>query len=284
MDLNYDHLVKSAEAWWPVLLAYAGNILLALLTLVIGWWLINSASRKASSALSGRHVDKTLQGFISSLVNIILKILLVVSVASMIGIQTTSFVAAIGAAGLAIGLALQGSLANFAGGVLILLFRPFKVGDWIEAQGTAGTVDNIMIFHTVLRTGDNRTVIVPNGALSNGVITNTSSQATLQVTFDVKLAFDADLDAARAILLQLAEDPRVLKQPAAVVVVAGLGENSVTLSLRLWTANSDYWGVTFMLNEQVRKHLRDREIDLALPSRVVKVVKGEQFDATDAAE
>lgn len=275
MDLNYEHIMNSAEAWTPVVLAYLGNALLALLTLLVGWWVINLFTHRVGGALSSKHVDKTLQSFIGSMVNIILKILLVVSVASMIGIQTTSFVAAIGAAGLAIGLALQGSLSNFAGGVLILLFRPFKIGDWIEAQGVAGTVDTIMIFHTVLRTGDNRTVIVPNGALSNGIITNTSSQATRQVTFDVKLAFDADLDAARAILKELAEDPRVLKQPAPVVVVAGLGENSVTLSLRLWTANSDYWAVTFMLNEQVRQRLRDSSIDLA-PNKVVRVVKGEE--------
>jgi len=275
MDMNYEQIMNSAEAWTPVVLAYLGNATLALLTLLIGWWVINLFTRRVGGVLSTKHVDKTLQGFIGSMVNIILKILLMVSVASMIGIQTTSFVAAIGAAGLAIGLALQGSLSNFAGGVLILLFRPFKIGDWIEAQGVSGTVDNIMIFHTVLRTGDNRTVIVPNGALSNGIITNTSTQSTRQVTFDVKLAFDADLDGARAILKELAEDSRVLKSPAPVVVVAGLGENSVTLSLRLWTANSDYWGVTFMLNEQVRQRLRDSGIDLA-PNKVVRVVKGEE--------
>ncbi len=188
MDMNYEQIMNSAEAWTPVVLAYLGNAVLALLTLLIGWWVINLFTRRIGGLLSTKHVDRTLQGFIGSMVNIILKILLMVSVASMIGIQTTSFVAAIGAAGLAIGLALQGSLSNFAGGVLILLFRPFKVGDWIEAQGVSGTVDHIMIFHTVLRTGDNRTVIVPNGALSNGIITNTSTQTTRQVTFDVKLA------------------------------------------------------------------------------------------------
>ncbi|MED5611711.1 mechanosensitive ion channel domain-containing protein [Pseudomonas sp. JH-2] len=279
MDMNYDQIVRSAEAWTPLVLSYLGNAVLALITLLIGWWLINLLTRRVGGLLASQRVDKTLQGFIGSLVNIVLKILLVVSVASMIGIQTTSFVAAIGAAGLAIGLALQGSLSNFAGGVLILLFRPFKVGDAIEAQGVAGTVDSIQIFHTVLRTGDNRTVIMPNGALSNGIITNVSSQATRQVIFDIKLAFDADLDAARGILLELAQDPRVLKTPAPVVVVSALGENSVTLSLRLWTANADFGAVTFMLNEQVRLCLRDRGIDLALPSRVVRVVRGSEEEA-----
>lgn len=276
MDMNYDQVVHSAQAWMPIVLSYLGNALLALLTLLIGWWVINTLTRRISRLLSSRHVDVTLQGFIGSVVNIALKILLVISVASMIGIQTTSFVAAIGAAGLAVGLALQGSLANFAGGVLILLMRPFKVGDSIEAQGVSGTVDSIQIFHTIVRTGDNRTVIMPNGALSNGIITNASRQTTRQVIFDVKLAFDADLDSARTILLELAEDPRVLKQPAPVVVVAALGENSVTLSLRLWTANGDFGAVTFMLNEQVRRRLLDRDIGLAMPSRVVRVLRGSE--------
>ncbi|CDF85827.1 mechanosensitive ion channel family protein [Pseudomonas sp. QL9] len=276
MDMNYDQVVRSAEAWMPIVLSYLGNALLALLTLLIGWWVINTLTRRISRLLSSRHVDVTLQGFIGSVVNIALKILLVISVASMIGIQTTSFVAAIGAAGLAVGLALQGSLANFAGGVLILLMRPFKVGDSIEAQGVSGTVDSIQIFHTIVRTGDNRTVILPNGALSNGIITNASRQASRQVIFDVKLAFDADLDSARAILLELAEDPRVLKTPQPAVVVAALGENSVTLSLRVWTANGDFSAVTFMLNEQVRRRLLDRDIGLALPSRVVRVLRGSE--------
>ena len=163
MDLNaeVDNLVKASQAWIPMIMEYGSRVLLAIITLAIGWWLINKVTQKLGGLLALRNADLALQGFISSLANIILKVLLIVSVASMIGVETTSFVAAIGAAGLAIGLALQGSLANFAGGVLILLFRPFRIGDWIEAQGVAGTVDSIQIFHTVLRTGDNKTIIVP---------------------------------------------------------------------------------------------------------------------------
>src|SRR5471030_2588311 len=157
MDLNaeVDHLVTASQAWIPMVMEYGSRVLLAMITLAIGWWLINKLTAKVGALLALRNADLALQGFISSLANIILKILLVVSVASMIGIQTTSFVAAIGAAGLAIGLALQGSLANFAGGVLILLFRPFRIGDSIEAQGISGTVDSIQIFHTIVRTADN---------------------------------------------------------------------------------------------------------------------------------
>ncbi len=269
-EINMDQLMKASEAWFPVVVAYGSRLLLALITLLIGWWLINRATSRIGTLIAMRHADKALQGFIESLANIVLKVLLVISVASMVGIETTSFIAAIGAAGLAIGLALQGSLANFAGGVLILLFRPFRIGDWIEAQGVSGTVDSIQIFHTVLRTGDNKTVIVPNGGLSNGTITNTSRQATRKVLFDVAVDRDADLQRAREVLLALAEDPRVLPQPAPEVVVAALGESSVTLSLRLWTSNADYWAVIFMFNEHVRERLRAARVEL--PQRPVRVL------------
>lgn len=214
-----------------------------------------------------------MQGFISTLANIVLKVLLLVSVASMIGIETTSFVAAIGAAGLAIGLALQGSLANFAGGVLILMFRPFRIGDWIEAQGVAGTVDSIQIFHTVLRTGDNKTVIMPNGSLSNGIITNTNRQPTRKVVFDVGVDYEADLQKARNVLLELAQDLVCWPTPAPQAVVATLGDSSITVSLRLWTKTADYWDVMFMLNEQARDRLKAEGIDIPFPQRVIRVVQ-----------
>ncbi|WP_437883501.1 mechanosensitive ion channel family protein [Pseudomonas sp. LRF_L74] len=271
-NINVDQLVKASEAWWPVVLAYGSRLLLALITLLIGWWLINRLTARIGRMIASRHTDQALQGFIESLGSVVLKVLLVISVASMVGIETTSFIAAIGAAGLAIGLALQGSLANFAGGVLILLFRPFRIGDLIEAQGVVGTVDSIQIFHTVLRTGDNKTVIVPNGSLSNGTITNTSRQATRQIVFDVSLDYEADLQRAREVLLKLADDPRVLTQPAPQVVVAKLGDSSITVSLRLWSSNDDYWPVTFMLNEKTRDALREANIDIAFPQRVVRMI------------
>ncbi len=183
MDLNaeMDHLIKASQAWIPMIME-------AVVTLAVGWWLINKLTGKLGKLLALRNADLALQGFISSLLNIALKVMLSISVASMIGVATTSFVAAIGAAGLAIGLALQGSLANFAGGVLILMFRPFRIGDTITAQGITGTVDSIQIFHTILRTGDNQTVIMPNGNLSNGIITNINRQATRKLVFDRRLA------------------------------------------------------------------------------------------------
>nr|WP_314575385.1 mechanosensitive ion channel family protein [uncultured Pseudomonas sp.] len=282
MDLNgqVDHLVKASQAWIPMVMQYGSKVLLALVVLLVGWWLINKLTTKVGALLAFRQVDLALQGFISSLANIILKILLIVSVASMIGVETTSFVAAIGAAGLAIGLALQGSLANFAGGVLILLFRPFRIGDWIEAQGVAGTVDSIQIFHTILRTGDNKTVILPNGNLSNGIITNTNRQPTRKVVFDVGVDYDADLQKARQVLLDLAKDPRVLDDPAPQAVISTLGDSSITVSLRIWTKTSDYWDVMFMLNAEARDRLKAENIDIPFPQRVIRVVQEQQEPAT----
>ncbi|WEL54696.1 mechanosensitive ion channel family protein [Pseudomonas kermanshahensis] len=275
MDLNaeVDQLVRQSQTWIPLIMEYGSRVCLALLTLAIGWWIINKVSARLGKLVGLRNADLALQGFISTLANIILKILLFVSVASMIGIETTSFVAAIGAAGLAIGLALQGSLANFAGGVLILMFRPFRIGDWIEAQGVSGTVDSIQIFHTVLRTGDNKTVIMPNGSLSNGIITNTNRQPTRKVVFDVGVDYEADLQKARNVLLELAQDPRVLADPAPQAVISTLGDSSITVSLRIWTKTSDYWDVMFMLNEHARDRLKAEGIDIPFPQRVIRVVQ-----------
>jgi len=274
MDLNaeVDQLVRQSQTWVPLIMEYGSRLLLALLTLAIGWGIINKLSARLGK-LVGLRADAALQGFISTLANIVLKVLLMVSVASMIGIETTSFVAAIGAAGLAIGLALQGSLANFAGGVLILMFRPFRIGDWIEAQGVSGTVDSIQIFHTVLRTGDNKTVIMPNGSLSNGIITNTNRQPTRKVVFDVGVDYDADLQKARNVLLELAQDPRVLQDPAPQAVISTLGDSSITVSLRIWTKTADYWDVMFMLNEHARDRLKAEGIDIPFPQRVIRVVQ-----------
>ncbi|CAI3787253.1 Small-conductance mechanosensitive channel [Pseudomonas sp. MM227] len=275
MDLNAEvnHLVQASQAWIPMVMQYGSKVILALVVLCVGWWLINRVTANLQKLLALRHIDLALQNFIGTIANIILKILLMVSVASMIGIETTSFVAAIGGATLAIGLALQGSLANFAGGVLILLFRPFRIGDWIEAQGVSGTVDSIQIFHTVLRTGDNRTVILPNGNLSNGIITNTNRQPTRKITFDIGVDYDADLQKAREILLDLAKDPRVLQTPAPEAVVAALGDSSITVSLRIWVNTGDFGGVTNMLNGEIRDRLRAEGIDIPFPQRVIRVMQ-----------
>ncbi|BBT41823.1 Small-conductance mechanosensitive channel [Pseudomonas putida] len=275
MDLNaeVDQLVRQSQTWIPLIMEYGSRVALALVTLAIGWWVTNKLSARLGKLVGMRNPDPALQSFISTIANIVLKILLAISVASMIGIETTSFVAAIGGSALAIGLALQGSLANFAGGVLILLFRPFRIGDWIEAQGVSGTVDSIQIFHTVLRTGDNKTVIMPNGSLSNGIVTNFNRQPTRKVVFDVGVDYDADLQKARNVLLDLAKDPRVLQDPAPQAVISTLGDSAITVSLRVWVKTADYWDVMFMLNEHARDRLKAEGIDIPFPQRVIRVVQ-----------
>ncbi|AWM60778.1 small-conductance mechanosensitive channel [Pseudomonas sp. SCT] len=273
MDLSVDYLVDLSESWLPVVLQYGAQVTLALLTFLFGWWLINTLTAKVSSLLQRRQVDPTLHGFIGSLASVVLKVLLLVSVASMIGVETTSFIAVIGAAGLAIGLALQGSLANFAGGVLILLFRPFRVGEWIEAQGIAGTVNSIQIFHTVLKTGDNKTVVVPNGALSNGHITNFSREPRRRADINIGIDYSSDIKLARQVLLEIAEDPRVLREPEPVVFVTGLGDSSVNLSLRVWVATADFWPVTFSFTEQAKERLTAAGVGIPFPQRVVHLVQ-----------
>ena len=263
--------------WLPLLVQYGKHIVFALITLAIGWWLIGRIVSSLGHFMDKRHADPMVTGFLSSLLNALLRVLLLLSVAGMVGIETTSFIALIGAAGLAVGLALQGSLANFAGGVLILFLRPFRAGDYIEAQGTAGTVESIMIFHTILRTADNKVIILPNGSLSNGTITNYSRKPTRRVDINVRIDYTDDIKKARSVLLGLAAaDQRVLKDPAAVVYLTSLGDNSVNLSLRMWTNSADYWGVFFELQEQMKEAFDREGLSFPFPQRTVHIQQPEQ--------
>jgi small conductance mechanosensitive channel len=273
--MNVDELVKLSEAWLPVVLEYSGKLTLAVITLLIGWWLISKLTSSIGRVLEARKVDRALSSFIGSLVSIVLRILLLISVASMIGVETTSFIAMIGAAGLAIGLALQGSLANFAGGVLIMLFRPFRAGDWIEAQGVSGSVDNIQIFHTTLKTADNKVVIVPNGSLSNGHITNFSRESRRRADINIGIDYSSDIKRAREVLLEIAKDPRVHVEPEPVVFVTGLGDSAVNLSLRVWVATGDFWPVTFAFTELAKERLTEAGIGIPFPQRVVHLAKAD---------
>lgn len=260
--------------WLPLLIEHGSHILFALLTLAIGWWLINRIITGFTNILIKRKADAMLTSFLGSLLSALLRVLLLLSVAGMVGIETTSFIALIGAAGLAVGLALQGSLANFAGGVLILFLRPFRAGDYIEAQGIAGTVESIQIFHTILRTADNKVIILPNGALSNGSITNYSTKPTRRVDINVGIDYGDDIKKARAILLSLvAADERVLKDPAAVVYMTSLGDNSVNMSLRMWTKSADFWGVFFDIQEQMKEAFDREGISFPFPQRTLHMAQ-----------
>ncbi|MDR5902332.1 mechanosensitive ion channel family protein [Halomonas icarae] len=257
-----------------LMMTYAPKVLLAIITLTIGLWLINRFVAALDSRLAKK--DPTLNKFLCGLVSVILKILLLISAASMIGIATTSFVAIIGAAGLAVGLALQGSLANFAGGVLILLFKPFKVGDTIEAQGFVGSVREISILYTIIDTFDNRRVVIPNGQLSNSSLTNMSVYETRRCDMSFGIGYNDDIDKAKAILQRLIfEDERALQDPAPLVVVGGLGDSSVNLTVRVWTKAGDLWPFNWDMQERVKKAFDAEGISIPFPQQQVHMLKAD---------
>lgn len=249
---------------------YAPKLALAIVTLLIGLWIVNRLVAAMGKAFERGGMDETLRRFTRNLVNIGLKALLLISVASMIGIETTSFIAVLGAAGLAVGLALQGSLANFAGGVLILLFKPYRVGDYIDASGQAGTVREIGIFNTIMTTPDNKTLIVPNGALSNSPITNFSTQATRRVDAVFGIGYGDDLKRAKEVLRSLIEaDERILNDPEPVIVVSSLGDSSVNITTRAWVNAADYFLVLWDLTENAKLAFDDAGITIPFPQRDV---------------
>jgi small conductance mechanosensitive channel len=270
-DINQssDQIQELLQTAYTLSLSYGPKLVLAIVTLIIGLWVINRFIRTLNNNLTSK-VDATLGQFVCSILSVILKVVLLISVASMVGIETTSFVAVLGAAGLAVGLALQGSLANFAGGVVILLFKPFKVGDLIEAQGYIGSVSEIQIFNTILKTGDNRVVIIPNGSLSSSSMVNINKETTRRVDLSFGIGYGDDIDQAKSLLQSLAShDARVLKDPAPVFVVAELADSSVNFTVRLWVNTSDYWGVFFDMQEGVKKAFDAHGISIPYPQQDV---------------
>lgn len=261
MDINQytDEAIK-------LTMHYAPNLLLAIATLIVGIIMINTIVKFERKLLIKREIDESLVPFLVSLTNILLKAMLLISVASMVGIQTTSFVAVLGAAGLAIGLALQGSLANFAGGVLILLFKPFKVGDVIEAEGITAAVHAIRIFHTELKTYDNKTIIMPNGPLSNGTITNFSTEPTRKVEWIFGIGYEDDIDKAREVIKEtIYSDPRVLDKDEPFIHISELGDSSVNFKVRALVKGEDYWDVLFDMTEHVKKAFDKAGISIPYP-------------------
>jgi small conductance mechanosensitive channel len=265
-----DMIEKNSEKIIEFLLVYGADLLLALIVLFAGFWIIKRVVALMQAAMTKKDVELTLKRFLVSLANIILKALLLISVASMIGIETTSFIAIIGAAGLAIGLALQGSLANFAGGVLLLMFRPYKVGDFIESQGHSGTVYAIQIFSTILKTPDNKTVFIPNGPIANGSITNYSTEATRRVDMQFGIGYGDDIDKAKKILQELVDaDARILKDPAPAILLAELADSSVNFKVRTWVNAENYWGVFFDMHESVKKTFDKQGVSIPYPQQDV---------------
>ena len=219
-------------------------------------------------------VDPTLIPFMSSLVSWGFKVLLFISVASMIGIATTSFVAVLGAAGLAVGLALQGSLANFAGGVLVMVFKPYKVGDLIESQGHLGVVKEVQIFNTILIAPQSKRVIIPNGATSNGSIVNYTAEGKIRVDVTVGVSYDADIDQTKAVLMDvLLANDKVMRDPAPFVGVLEMADSSVNFTVRPHCLPEDYWDVFFSVNEEVKKALDENAIAIPFPQRDVHLIQ-----------
>lgn len=257
-----------------LLVIYGGRLVLAIAVLIIGLWIIKRVVNTIRKRMEKRNVDVSLRPFLASLISAILKIMLFISVAAMVGIQVTSFIAVLGAAGLAVGLALQGSLANFAGGVLILLLKPFRVGDFIDTGTHSGTVREIQIFYTYITTVHKQEVVIPNGDLSNNAVTNYSYHDTRRFDATFRIGYGEDLDRAKNILDTIAkEDTRFMTDPAHSVFVEELADNSVNVHLRGWLKSSDYWDVANNLNEVVKKAFDAEGIKIPLPQRHIHMVK-----------
>ena len=255
-------------------LEYAPKLALAILTLLIGLWIISGITKLVKLSMERSKVDPTLIPFMGSLVSWVLKVLLFISVASMIGIATTSFIAVLGAAGLAIGLALQGSLANFAGGVLVMIFKPYKVGDLIESQGHLGTVKEVQIFNTILIAPQSKQVIIPNGATSNGSIVNYTVEGKIRVDLTAGVSYDADIDKTKAVLMEvLVANDKVMKDPAPFVGVLEMADSSVNFAVRPHCLPKDYWDVYFSVNEAIKKALDKNDISIPFPQRDVHLIQ-----------
>ncbi len=255
-----------------MVITYGGKILLALLTLGIGLWLIGRLIKVLKKVFEIRAYERTLQKFLLQVISVLLKVLLLISVVSMVGVQVTSFIALLGAAGIAFGMALSGTLQNFAGGVMLLILKPFKVGDYIEAQGYAGTVTEVQIFHTVLHTPDKKTIIIPNGPLSNGAAVNFSTSPVRRVDITFGIGYGDNIDKARQLIMDiLTSDQRVLEDPAPFTGVVSLGDSSVNIVTRAWVNGGDYWDVYFYLNEKVKKTFDENGVSIPFPQRDVHI-------------
>ena len=248
----------------------AKNLIAALVIFYVGRLVIGLVVRGLHRVMQKQGVDKTLETFVCNLVRMVLLIVVIIAAIGALGIETTSFIAIFGAAGLAVGLALQGSLSNFASGVLIILFRPYKVGDFIEAAGISGSVEQLQILTTILKTGDNKKVIVPNSQIMNSVITNYSANETRRVDMVIGVSYEDDLDKVRNTIQELvAAEERILAEPACTIAVSALADSSVNFVVRPWVNTPDYWGVMFDLTEAIKKRFDQEDISFPFPQQDV---------------
>jgi small conductance mechanosensitive channel len=268
-----EHLEKYMETIVSLSVQYGSKLLLALFVLMFGWWLIARLISLIDVAMDKHAVEQTLQRFVISFINIALKAVLLVAFASMIGVETASLLALLGAAGLAVGLALQGSLANFAGGVIILFFRPFKAGDVIEAQGYIGVVHEIQMFNTVVTTLDNQRVYIPNGLLSNGCVKNIFVEPTRRVDMVFGISYEDDLLKAKSVIKTVLDSNElVLKDPQADVYVSAHADSSINFTVRPWCQSENYWAVYFSVHEKVKLAFDQNNITIPFPQRDVHLI------------
>jgi small conductance mechanosensitive channel len=257
---------------WELLTIYGLKVIAGIVVFIVGRWVAKGLTNLARKVMEKRAVDHTLVSFVVNLTYIALLVFVVLAALGQLGIQTTSFIAVIGAAGLAIGLALQGSLSNFAAGFLMMIFRPFKVGDFIEGAGVSGTVEAMQIFTTQLKSPDNKTVIIPNASLTAGNITNYSTKGTRRVDIVMGIGYEDDIDKAKKIMADvLAKDGRVLKDPAPTIAVVELADSSVNFVVRPWVKADDYWDVYFDTTENIKKSFDSEGISIPFPQRDVHV-------------
>ena len=264
------------QFWIESAISWGTNILIAAAILIIGMMVVKKVSSVFTKLLKKKEFDESLTTFLVSMVAISLKIMVVITALGMLGVEMTSFIALLGAAGLAIGMAFSGTLGNFAGGIMILIFRPYKVNDYISAQGEEGFVKEIQIFNTILLTLDNKTIIVPNGAMANGNMTNFTFEETRRVDFTVGIGYGDDYDKAKSVLEGfISEDAKILKDPEAFIGLAELADSSVNLTVRVWCKTEDYWDVFFKMNERIYKEFEGAGLNIPYPQMDVHIHKND---------
>jgi len=270
--LNIDIVSKYWDYFTNVLLEFSPRLISATILFFIGWWAINLIKKLIVRVMVKREMEPTLTKFLADILIWTLKILLFVTVISRLGVENSSFVAIIGAAGLAIGLSLQGSLSNFAGGVLIIMFKPFKLGDYIEAQGVAGTVKQIQIFVTQLATVDNQFIFIPNGVLSNGTITNFTFATTRRADLTIGISYSSNIKKAKEIILEIMNNhPLVLKDPVPIVLVKDLAESSINLAVRPWAELPNFFDMRSEILEAIKNAFDSEGIEIPFPQRDVHI-------------
>jgi len=269
-NINIENMIDAYVLPWGI------NIIMALLTFIVGKYIVGVIANIISALMTRANVDNILVNFVHSIIKTMLLLFVIVASLNQLGVDTTSLIALIGAAGLAIGLSLQGTLQNLAAGVMLIIFRPFKDGDFIEAAGVLGTVEHIQIFNTIMRTGDNREIIVPNGSIFGGTITNFSAKTTRRVDMVFGIGYDDDIRKAKEIITNILDaDDRVLSDPAPLVAVAELADSSVNFNVRPWCKSSDYWDLYYDVHEKIKLAFDKQGISIPYPQMDIHTAKSE---------